>query len=68
MTQLMNYESILFINLDRTFQKQFLFYDKNSISYEGFDLEKGLKMQEFRLNFFKYFFLVQFLIFGFQES
>ena len=54
-------ENILFSNLDGAFQKQFcvsfqnyvlfLFYDKNSISYEGFDSEKGLKMQEFRVNF-----------------
>ena len=29
--------------------------NKNSISYEGFDLEKCLKMQEFRVKFLKYF-------------
>ena len=28
----------------------FFFYNKNSISYEGFDLEKCLKMKEFHVN------------------
>ena len=48
-TQLMNNENMLFSNLNSTFQNQFcvsfknkglfLFYNKNLISYEGFDLE-----------------------------
>ena len=64
--QLMIDDNILFSILNRTLQKQFcvcfhqqgffLFYDKNSISYEWFDSEKGLKMIEFRVNFLKYLF------------
>ena len=56
-TQFLLIESILLINLDNTFQKQFCasftnqvlfsFYNKNSMSYNGFDLKKCLKMKEF---------------------
>ena len=59
-TQFMNYESIWLSNLDRIFQKTVLrqlsklglFYNQNSFSYEGFDLKKWLKMQEFGVNYF----------------
>ena len=38
------------------------FYDKNSMNYEVFDLEKCLKIEEFSVSFFKPFFKIHFLL------
>ena len=56
---------VLLISQERIFQKyfgasfttqvSFLFYKKNSMSYEGFDLEKFLKRDEFHVSFGKKF-------------
>ena len=71
-------ESILLIKLDRTFQKQFcasfpnqvsfLFYDKNSMNYDGLQFGKMSKNERNRCIFFKLCFVSFSFFFGLKIS